>query len=158
MFGLFKKDNNIYSPIDGYCSDITECKDPVFAGKMLGDGFIVKPINDLVKSPCNGKIIMVFPTKHAIGIKMDNGQEVMIHIGTNTVKLKGEGFKTLVSQNMSVKKGTPLLQLDLDYIQSQGYDATNIVVLTNTINKQYIKGKINCNVITSDKIIEFGRD
>src|SRR5690625_6286781 len=89
-------DEEITMPMKGKLLPITDVPDDVFAGKMMGDGFAIVPEEGLVVSPVNGKIINVFPTKHAIGIQSEGGREILIHIGIDTVNLKGEGFETLI--------------------------------------------------------------
>ena len=158
MFNLFRKndtiDNNIYSPVNGYCTDIAKCKDNVFASKMMGDGFMIEPTSNIIKSTCNGTVQMIFPSKHAIGVTMHNGQEIMIHIGIDTVKLNGNGFKQLIKPNSKVKVGTPLIELDMNYLQSQNIDMSVLVVLTNDIEKPYKKENLERHVETSTKIIK----
>lgn len=154
MFNIFKeKDNNIYSPIDGMCLDITHCSDNVFSSKMVGDGFLIKPENNIIAAPCDGKLIMVFPTYHAFGFRMNNGIEIMLHIGVNTVKLNGEGFKILIKKNSKIKKGTPLVELDFDLFRAKGYDLSVIVLMTNVENITYTKENLNKKVSACDRII-----
>lgn len=142
MFNLFKSkaDKNIYAPVSGLCLDITNCKDQTFSNKLLGDGFMIIPDNDLICSPCDGMLTMVFPTKHAFGIKMDNGQEIMVHIGTDTVNLNGQGFQLLTKVNKRIKAGTPIVKCDFPFIQSQNLDTSVIVILLETekTNKMHL--------------------
>ena len=158
MLNFLKKkkstDMSIYSPADGVCSDITTCSDPVFANKMIGDGFLVQSTSNIVKSVCNGKVTLVFPTKHAIGITMDNGQEIMIHIGIDTVKLKGVGFKQLVNVNDRINVGDPLIELDLDYLKKQDLDLSIIVIMLNDLEIAYNKEHLNEVVEAQTKIIK----
>ncbi|OCA88674.1 hypothetical protein A8F94_24010 [Bacillus sp. FJAT-27225] len=84
----------------------------------MGDGFAIEPAEGLVVSPVDGKIINLFPTKHAIGILSDAGREILINVGIDTVNLKGQGFETLVEENAVVKKGQPLLNFDIEFIRS----------------------------------------
>jgi glucose PTS system EIICBA or EIICB component len=119
------------SPIKGEIKPITEVPDQVFAGKMMGDGFAIIPIEGTVVSPVDGKIANLFPTKHAIGIMSDNGREILIHVGIDTVNLIGQGFETLVSENDQIKKGQPLLKVDLDYIKKHATSTITPIVFTN---------------------------
>jgi glucose PTS system EIICBA or EIICB component len=121
----------IVSPIKGEIKPITEVPDQVFAGKMMGDGFAIIPMEGTVVSPVDGKIINLFPTKHAIGIMSDNGREILIHVGIDTVNLKGQGFETLVSENDRIEKGQPLLKVDLDYIKKHATSTITPIVFTN---------------------------
>ncbi|WP_059174269.1 glucose-specific PTS transporter subunit IIBC [Bacillus sp. FJAT-27445] len=121
----------IVSPLKGEIKSITEVPDQVFAGKMMGDGFAIEPSEGLVVSPADGKIINLFPTKHAIGILSNTGKEILIHVGIDTVNLKGEGFETLVSENEMVKKGQPLLKFNLDFIKKNASSTITPIVFTN---------------------------
>ncbi|MDR6120562.1 glucose-specific phosphotransferase system IIBC component [Bacillus sp. SLBN-46] len=126
------KANEVFvSPIKGEIKEITEVPDQVFAGKMMGDGFAIVPSEGLVASPVDGKIVNLFPTKHAIGILSDGGREILIHVGIDTVNLKGQGFETLVSENDRVVKGQPLLKVDLDYIKEHATSTITPIVFTN---------------------------
>jgi glucose PTS system EIICBA or EIICB component len=126
------KANEVFvAPIKGEIKEITEVPDQVFAGKMMGDGFAIVPSEGLVVSPVDGKIVNLFPTKHAIGILSDGGREILIHVGIDTVNLKGQGFETLVSENDRVVKGQPLLKVDLDYIKEHATSTITPIVFTN---------------------------
>jgi glucose-specific phosphotransferase system IIBC component len=118
-------------PIKGEIKAITEVPDPVFAEKMMGDGFAIIPSEGMVVSPVNGKIVNLFPTKHAIGILSDGGREILIHVGLDTVNLKGEGFETLVTENARVEKGQPLLKFDINYIKEHAKSTITPIVFTN---------------------------
>jgi PTS system D-glucosamine-specific IIC component len=119
------------SPLKGEIKPITEVPDQVFAGKMMGDGFAIVPAEGMVVSPVNGKIVNLFPTKHAIGILSDGGREILIHVGIDTVNLKGQGFETLVSENDRVESGQPLLKVDLDYVKANATSTITPIVFTN---------------------------
>ncbi|MCF2649071.1 glucose-specific PTS transporter subunit IIBC [Niallia circulans] len=124
-------EDSFVAPIKGELVAITDVPDAVFAGKMMGDGFAIIPSEGTVVSPVDGKIVNLFPTKHALGILADNGREILIHFGIDTVKLKGEGFETLVSENDQVKQGQPLLKVNLDYIKENATSTITPVVFTN---------------------------
>lgn len=126
-----KGDDIFVAPLKGKVVAITEVPDQVFAEKMMGDGFAIVPTEGMVVSPVDGKIVNLFPTKHAIGILSDNGREILIHVGIDTVNLKGEGFETLVSENARVVKGQPLLKVDLDYIKEHAKSTITPIVFTN---------------------------
>ncbi len=126
-----KVQDKIVAPITGELLSITEVPDPVFSGKMMGDGFAIKPADGTVVSPVDGKIINVFPTKHAIGIAADSGREVLIHFGIDTVKLNGEGFEALVAEGDQVKAGQPLLKVDLDFIAKNATSTITPIIFTN---------------------------
>lgn len=119
------------SPMSGELHPITDVPDQVFSGKMMGDGFAILPEDGIVVSPVNGKVINVFPTKHAIGLLSDSGHEILIHVGIDTVNLKGKGFDIFVSEGDTIKIGDRLLQVDLDFIKNQVPSIMTPVVFTN---------------------------
>ncbi|TSO26662.1 PTS glucose transporter subunit IIA [Lactobacillus sp. LL6] len=134
MFNFFKKKNKgveIAAAVNGNSMPITDVKDDVFSTKMLGDGYAIKPSDGEIVAPIDGEITTLFPTKHAIGITTDKGLEILIHLGLDTVELKGEPFKVKVQKGDKVKKGDSLAQMDLASITDKGYDNTVIVVYTN---------------------------
>lgn len=153
LSSLFKKvsNNNIYAPVSGFCADITKIDDEMFAGKMLGDGFLIIPESDTVCSPCSGKLTMLFPTLHAFGITMDNGQEILVHIGINTVELNGKYFEKLCDVNKHVSAGTPVIKYDFNKVVEAGYDPNVLVIVVN--NKDVIKENLNSSVRVGDLII-----
>ena len=138
------RENEVFTaPLKGEIKPITEVPDQVFAGKMMGDGFAIVPAEGTVVSPVNGKIVNLFPTKHAIGILSDTGREILIHVGIDTVNLKGQGFETLVSEDDIIEQGQPLLKVDLNYIKEHATSTITPIVFTNlaegekvVINKQ----------------------
>lgn len=119
------------SPIKGKLIPISEVPDQVFSQKMMGDGFAIEPEDGLVVAPADGKIINVFPTKHAIGFQTVGGREILIHFGIDTVNLKGEGFETLVNEGEEVKAGQPLLRADINFIKEHVPSIITPVVFTN---------------------------
>ncbi|ULT57017.1 N-acetylglucosamine-specific PTS transporter subunit IIBC [Neobacillus drentensis] len=131
-------------PIEGEIIPITEVEDLVFSQKMMGDGFAIIPAKGSVVSPVDGKIINVFPTKHAVGIKSKQGYEILIHIGMDTVSLKGEGFTVLVKDGDSISKGQEIIKFDLDKIKQSVPSTVSPVVFTN-LTKLNIKkqGKVS---------------
>lgn len=135
MFNFFKKSkskgNEVKAPIKGNLIPLSEVSDDVFSQKMLGDGFAVKPTSQEVVAPVSGTITTLFPTKHAIGIKTDEALEVLIHLGIDTVELKGEPFKLFVEQGDSVKAGDKLAEMDIADVADHGLDNTVMVVYTN---------------------------
>lgn len=125
------EDEGFMAPLKGELKPITDVPDQVFAGKMMGDGFAIVPSEGTIVSPVNGKVVNLFPTKHAIGILSDTGREILIHVGIDTVNLKGQGFETLVSENDIVEQGQPLLKVDLDYIKEHATSTITPIVFTN---------------------------
>jgi N-acetylglucosamine PTS system EIICBA or EIICB component len=119
------------SPIQGELKSITEVPDQVFSGKLMGDGFAILPTDGTVVSPVNGEVVNIFPTKHALGLVAEDGTEVLIHFGIDTVKLKGEGFESFVAQGDKVTQGQPLIKVDLAYVGANAPSLMTPVVFTN---------------------------
>lgn len=124
--------NTIYSPVTGTVVPLEQVPDPVFSGRMLGDGIAVLPSSGEIVAPFDGKVVSLFPTGHAIGLVSEDGIECLIHIGMDTVELNGQGFTLKVSQGDSVKKGKVLIKADLAAISSAGKQIVTPVVITNT--------------------------
>lgn len=122
----------IFAPLSGRAIPLGEVSDPVFAKKMLGDGMAIIPANSIVASPIMGKVTMLAETKHAIGLVTEEGIEVLIHIGIDTVTLKGVGFKSLVSIDDSVQIGTPLVEFDPSVLKEHTLDPTTMIIVTNS--------------------------
>ena len=133
LFG--KKENvemeEIFAPLDGEILSLEEVPDPVFSQKMIGEGIAIMPRNGQVVSPVNGKIVNVFPTKHAIGILSNNGLEILIHFGLETVALNGEGFEALVKNNQTVKAGDVLLNVNLEVLEKNNKNLVTPIIITN---------------------------
>ena len=125
-----KKGRTLYSPFTGTVKHITEAPDPAFAGKMMGDGFLVEPENGIVLAPEDAEIVFVFPSKHAIGLKTKDGVEFLLHIGIDTVKLDGKGFEVFVKDGDSVKRGDKLMEFDLQYIREHAPSDVCLTVFT----------------------------
>jgi glucose-specific phosphotransferase system IIA component len=129
---LFKKSGTIISPpMAGQVVTLDQVPDQVFSQKMVGDGFAIKPSEGKVYAPVNGEIAQLFPTKHAIAIIDEDGLEMLIHVGIDTVELKGQGFVAHVEKGAKVTKGQLLLEVDLDYVSEQGKSLMTPVVFTN---------------------------
>lgn len=121
----------VYAPSKGELIPISEVADPVFSEKMMGDGFAVLPEANEVFAPISGTILNVFPTKHAIGIQTDNGLEVLLHMGINTVDLKGEPFTLYVEEGQRIARGQLIAVVDLEMLEKAGKKSDMIVVFTN---------------------------
>lgn len=120
--GLFSKKSNvleIHAPVDGKIISLDEVKDDIFSQRMLGDGFAIAPKTGNFIAPFDGKLVTVFPTGHAYGLKHKSGVETLIHIGLDTVTLEGKGFDIKVSQDEKVKQGDILVNVDLDEIKDK---------------------------------------
>ena len=139
----------LYAPVTGSCIPLTEVKDEVFANKMMGDGVAFTFDGDTVVSPCDGTIVMIAATKHAIGIQGDDGVEVLIHVGLDTVSLNGEGFKASINQGDHVKKGEAILQIDHKLMKEKGMDLTTPMIITNT-DQYHLAPTYNDSVIAGD--------
>ncbi len=144
----------VVSPIDGKSKLLKDVNDEAFAGKMLGDGIAVVPSNGMLYAPVSGEVTMVFPTNHALGIKSEDGMEILIHIGIDTVELNGKGFTGLVKQGDFVKAGDELIEFDLDLVKASGYDSDVMVIITNTSDFSAINYIADENVNYGDNILE----
>ena len=127
------------SPITGKAGSIETAPDDAFAGKLLGDGAVVEPVKAEIVAPEDGEIGFIFDTKHAIGFLTDSGISLLIHIGIDTVKLNGEGFKVLVENGQKVKKGTVLLQLDMEYLKKNAPSLVSPIVCTELEENQKVR-------------------
>lgn len=128
----------IAMPIKGEIKPLSEVPDKIFSEKMMGDGFAIDPAEGKVVSPIDGKIVNLFTTKHAIGLQAEDGTEILIHVGIDTVNLKGEGFEAHVEQGDDVKVGQPLLTFDLDYISKHAPSVITPVIFTNLSDSQSV--------------------
>ncbi|MBU5595261.1 PTS glucose transporter subunit IIA [Amphibacillus sp. MSJ-3] len=131
---LFKKTTKreIIAPLSGQLVSLDQVPDPVFAEKMMGEGVAIIPTDGRVVAPVNGRIIQIPQSKHAVGIEAEDGTEILIHIGLETVRLKGQGFEELVKVNDQVKVGDPLLTVDLTFIEDQADSTITPVIITNS--------------------------
>lgn len=132
MFGsLFgKKKNTFASPFTGTLCSITETPDEVFAEKMNGDGFMVQPADGDVYAPADSTVNFVFETKHALGLTAADGTEYLLHIGVDTVNLKGNGFTVFVKEGQAVKKGEKLMSFDTAYVKANAPSDACLCVFT----------------------------
>lgn len=128
------KDQEIDAPIKGTAVELKNINDPVFSKGTIGKGIGVKPTSDEVRAPFDGHVISVFPTKHAIGLKSENGVELLIHLGIDTVNLKGKFFDSKVKNGQVIKKGDLLETFDIKEIQKAGYDTVVPIIVTNSNN------------------------
>ncbi|MGF2146409.1 beta-glucoside-specific PTS transporter subunit IIABC [Vagococcus fluvialis] len=124
----------IVSPVKGKVLPLNQAKDPVFAEGVVGRGAVVEPTEGVVYAPFNGTVMTVFPTKHAIGLISDNGMELLIHIGVDTVQLEGEHFETFITEGQKIKTGDKLASFDVKGIEEAGYSSQVLVINTNTLD------------------------
>lgn len=121
----------IKSPLDGEIINLKDVPDKVFAQKMVGDGIAILPNSNCVNSPAAGEVIQVFPTNHAMGIITHEGLEILIHLGIETVKLKGKGFTPLVTKGQKIKPGDPLMKVDWDFVSKNAESTISPILITN---------------------------
>nr|WP_242872960.1 PTS glucose transporter subunit IIA [Clostridium magnum] len=154
------EDIQIANPIKGEVINLEKVPDDVFAAKMLGDGFAVIPKDNKVYAPVSGVIRVMFPTKHAVAIKTDEGIEVLVHVGIDTVKLGGEGFEAHVQKSDIVKKGDLLITFDQKLVQTKAKSLVSPVIITNmdlissitVVFGKLSKGKIAAKVIKKNEV------
>ena len=132
------KEEVIMAPVEGEVLPLAKADDEVFASKALGEGVVIEPSSGSVVAPFDGKVVTLFPTKHAIGLVSPNGAEVLIHIGVNTVELNGKYFESFVKQGDEVKAGQPMVTFDPQSIKKAGYSAQVMVLVTNTAAYQNV--------------------
>ncbi len=125
-----KKYTEVISCVEGILVPLKEINDPVFSNGALGRGVAIKPKSSKIVSPVDGIVQVIFPTNHAVGMVTSDGLEFLIHIGINTVKLKGEGFKRVVSERQKVRKGDVLIEVDFNLLDKEGYSTDTMVILT----------------------------
>lgn len=128
------KEELILSPMDGEVVPLEKVNDEVFSSKMMGDGIAILPSDGKVYAPVAGEITVAMDSNHAVGIQSDEGAEILIHIGIDTVEMKGEGFKSYVKQGDQVAVGDLLLEADLNAIKEHEYDTTTMIIVTNTFD------------------------
>ena len=129
----------VSSPITGMAGDITTCPDEGFAGKMMGDGAVVTPEDDVICAPEDGEVLFVFETKHALGFHTESGLGMLLHIGIDTVSLNGEGFEVFVENGQKVKKGDPLMKIDIPFLTSHAPSLCSPVLCTELEENQRVR-------------------
>lgn len=138
---LFKKNKNkiFYAFADGMSVDLSDVNDEVFSQKMMGEGIAIKPSDGNIYSPCDGTIAAVMKeSKHAVGIRTEDGIELLIHVGIDTVTLKGEGFKLHCEEGKTVKKGDLLLSFDREFIKEKGLEDITMLVISELNNHKIV--------------------
>ncbi len=154
MFGFLKrKPREIKAPIDGMLVALENVDDEVFSSKMAGDGIAIIPVGDTFSAPIDGVITKIFSTNHAFSIKNKQDLEVLVHIGLETVALKGEGFERLANEGDTVNVGDPIIKVDLDYIKAHAKDIVTPILITD--ESKFDEIDKNDNVVKSgDPIME----
>lgn len=152
MFNLFKKKKNltIVSPIEGKIIQLEEVPDQVFSTKMMGDGIAIDTTGNQLFAPCSATVSLVSPTKHAIGLTLENGTEILMHVGLDTVTLKGEGFEVLVSSGDKVTVGTPLLNINRDIFIQKGISLITPIVVCNSADHPISNKSLNKTAIAKE--------
>lgn len=135
----------MFPPLKGRIIPISKVPDPAFAQKMMGDGYAIIPESSTVRSPVDGTVSHLFPTKHAISVRSDDGREILIHIGVGTVSLKGRGFDTFVGNGTRIKQGDPLIKVDFKAISKKVPSTVTSVIFTNLKDNERV-------VINGDKV------
>lgn len=130
------EDDAIVSVCDGELIPLSQVNDPAFASGAIGDGIAIKLDNDFVCAPANGELTTVFPTGHAFGLTTNEGVEILVHIGIDTVNLKGQGFDIIVNQGQKVRAGQPIIKVNRNLLYDKGYDLTTMTIITNSNNKE----------------------
>lgn len=154
LFDAFKKkDIVISSPMKGRCVSIKAVSDPTFSEEILGKGVAIVPKDGKVYAPADGVITTIFPTGHAVGMTTNDGVELLIHVGLDTVALKGEGFRIIGKDEQKVKKGDLLIEADLEKIKEAGYDVITPVLVCNTDEYSEILGRTDTEVSAGDELL-----
>lgn len=155
LFG--KKTDGIYAPVAGQAVAIQEVNDPTFSEEMLGKGIAIKPSAGKVVAPCDASVDMMFETGHAVSLMADCGAEILIHVGLDTVNLKGKHFTVHAKNGDKVKKGDLLMEFDPEAIAAEGYDTITPVVICNSGDYATFKTHIGNAVATGELVIELAK-
>ena len=156
MFGIFKKKEDkieVGSPVRGQAVPIREVSDPTFGDEILGKGGAVKPTDGRVYAPVDGEVSLLFDTLHALSLTVTGGAEILLHIGLDTVALKGEHFTAHVKTGDTVKKGDLLITADLEKIREAGYDTITPVVICNTDEFAAVEAVTGSDVGPGDTVL-----
>ncbi|GAA5416129.1 PTS system beta-glucoside-specific EIIBCA component [Paraliobacillus ryukyuensis] len=147
-------EGKVISPIKGEIVPLADVGDPVFAQGAMGDGIAIRPAEGEVLSPVDGTVETLFPSKHAIGLKTNDGLEVLVHIGLDTVNLEGKHFETHITQGDKVSIGQPLISVDIDQVKEAGYDIVTPVIITNASDSATMKKTDSKEVVQGDVLLE----
>jgi len=152
-FGIEKKVLKILAPVDGAVVPVSEVNDPVFSEEIIGKGLALKPLVGRLVSPVNGVVSKLFDTCHAVSITSEDGIEILIHIGLDTVRLKGECFTALAKTGDAVKIGDGLIKFDKERIVTAGYDIITPVIVCNPDDYNAFEMRTGQNVKAGDELI-----
>ena len=156
LMGRLKRNKHsfiLYAHLSGEIVPLNEVEDEVFSSGMLGEGVAIEPTEGKLYSPCSGVIEHIFDTKHALNIVSDFGSEILLHIGLDTVKLKGKGFEVKVSDGERVTKGDLLCVFDMDVIRGAGLKTTTPMVVCNSADYVRIETRPKCSINAGDSVI-----
>lgn len=149
-----KKEEQIGAPVDGTCINVTEVDDLTFGSEVMGKGIAILPENNRICAPADGRITTVAETGHAVALTTEAGAELLVHIGIDTVKLKGSYFQVFVKEEQQVKKGELLAEADMNAIREAGYDNVTILVVCNSDIYTQVKCRTGFSVKTGDEVME----
>lgn len=153
MFKVLKKNkNSIVAPVTGKIISLEEVEDVVFSSGMMGEGIAIQPQDCLYVAPCDGEIILIPETKHAFGIRTDDNLELLVHIGLDTALKKGKGFEVLVNVGERVKKGTPIIRVDIEYFKKEKISLDTPIIITKN-NEKKINMIMSGESICGDTVI-----
>lgn len=160
--GFFKKlfgknTDDFYAPMAGKAVPITEVPDPTFAEGMLGNGIAIEPADGKVYAPCNATVDMMFTTGHAVSLVAENGAEILIHVGLETVTLEGRPFTVKVADGDRVKKGQILMEVDLEAVKAAGLNTITPMLVCNSDDYEGFKAYSGMDATNDDVVIELGR-
>lgn len=156
MFHIFKKKDTKHvlgAPAAGKAVSVKEVNDPTFSEEILGKGVAVIPSEGKIYAPADGEIGMVFDTLHAVSMTTDYGAEILIHVGLDTVQMKGEGFEGHVKAGDKVKKGDLLLTVDLEKVKAAGYDTITPMLVCNTADYAAVEAMVGKDVAAGDDVL-----
>lgn len=154
---LGKKLDEIGAPVAGEAIASSEVNDPTFAEEMLGKGMAIKPASGRVVAPCDATVDMMFETGHAVSLTADNGAELLIHVGIDTVNLQGKHFTVHAAAGEKVKKGQLLIEFDREAIAAEGYDTVTPVVLCNSDDFATVEAVTGKTVAEGDAVLKIGK-
>jgi glucose-specific phosphotransferase system IIA component len=157
MFGfLFNKKNKLFAPVDGKLINLSSVSDEVFSKKIVGDGIAIIPTSNIIKSPVTGTLKTIFRTNHAFTIIDENEIEIIVHVGIDTVDLKGNGFERIIQENKKVEKGTPILKIDLDSLISNNKNIETPILIANLEKISKIEVSNKSDVVAGvDEILSY---
>lgn len=144
----------IPSPVSGKAVDLSEVPDETFAQEILGKGCAVIPSDNKITAPADAVIETIFDTHHAVGLKLENGCEILVHIGINTVELGGQGFTAHISEGDKVTAGQTLITFDKEFIQEKGYNIITPVIVTNSDDYKDVQKIVQGDVMHGEKLIQ----